>query len=65
MSDKIHDFHDGISRQLFVMYGRLKPDMAVGRAVARDLLSAEELPSGMLTEVEGKIEFFRSEIEDR
>jgi hypothetical protein len=65
LSDKIHEFHDGISRQLFVMYGQLKPDIAVGRAVARDLLAAKELPPAILTEVEGKIELFRSEMENR
>ena len=63
LSDKIHEFHDGISRQLFVLYGRLKPDMAVGRAVARDLLSIDEVPSEILTEVESKIESFRGETE--
>jgi hypothetical protein len=64
LSDKIHGFHDGVSRELYVMYERLKPEMAIARAIALGLLPRKEVPAATLSELDDKIEFFQSEMEN-
>jgi hypothetical protein len=64
LSDRIHEFHDGVSRQLHVMYEQMKPEMAVGRAVARGLVSSNEIPPGVLPEIQKHIDFFRQDLEN-
>jgi hypothetical protein len=49
LSDAIHQFHNGVARDLFVTYTRLEPRVAVAQAVARKVLRDDELP-GMLRE---------------
>ncbi len=38
LSDRIHKFHQGPARDLYVLYTRVHPDTLVARAVAYDLL---------------------------
>jgi hypothetical protein len=64
LSDRIHEFHDGVSRKLYAMYDQMKPEMAVGRAVAHGLVPSDEIPSGVLPEIQRCIEFFRQELEN-
>ena len=63
LSDKIHEFHDGAARRLYVMYERLKPNVAVGRAIALGLLSSEETPPVILAKLKDTIELFRDQTE--
>ena len=61
LSDRIHRFHDGISRDLYVLYRDLPPNQAVARAIALQWLQEEEVPSEILSALEPTIEFFRSQ----
>lgn len=54
LSDHIHQFHDGIARNLFNAYNARGIDdiYMVSRALANDLLLKEEIPSEALDIVE-------------
>ncbi len=58
LSDRIHRFHDGASRDLYVAYRDLSPAHSVARAVALQVLDQSEVPPEILTELEGAIQFF-------
>ena len=62
LSDRIHRFHDGISRDLYVLYGRLPPSHAVARAVALQVLQEAEVPSELLEALERPLHFYREQL---
>jgi hypothetical protein len=61
LSDRIHRFHDGISRDLYVLYGRLSPSSSVARAVAFKVLQEAEVPSEILAALERPLEFYAAQ----
>src|SRR5262245_259720 len=52
LNDHIHKFHNGISRELFKMYNGCNNIVVVSRALARNLLSKDEIPSEVIDIVE-------------
>jgi hypothetical protein len=58
LSDLIHKFHQGPSREIWKMYTTSDPDTAVSRAVALGLLKKEEIPKDLLDILDFKIGFF-------
>ena len=62
LSDRIHRFHDGASRDLYVLYNRLHPGQSVARAVALQLLEEKEVPSELLEALERPIHFYREQL---
>ncbi|MCW9095575.1 MAG: hypothetical protein OQJ74_07020 [Ignavibacteriaceae bacterium] len=58
LSDLIHKFHQGASREIWKMYAYSDPDTTVSRAVALSLLKKEEIPENLLDILDLKIEFF-------
>jgi hypothetical protein len=61
LSDRIHRFHDGVSRDLYVLYGRLPPSHSVARAVVLQVLEESEVPSEILEALEQPLEFYREQ----
>ena len=61
LSDRIHRFHDGVSRDLYVLYERLSPSHAVARALALQLLQESEVPSEILDSLQGPLQFYREQ----
>lgn len=61
LSDRIHRFHDGISRDLYVLYGRFSPESAVARAVALKVLQKAEIPSDILEALEQPLAFYAAQ----
>jgi hypothetical protein len=59
MSDLIHEFHDGPARDLYVIYNRLNPEMQVARALARGILTEDEVTPQLHEELSNAIEFFK------
>jgi len=51
LTDRIHRFHDGISRDLYVLYRDLPSGHSVARAVVLQLLQESEVPSEILSAV--------------
>lgn len=58
LSDLIHKFHQGPSREIWKMYTYSDPDTAVSRAVALGLLKKEDIPKNLLDILNSKIGFF-------
>lgn len=57
LSDRIHRFHDGVSRNLYVAYRDLSPFHAVARAIALQVIDRTEVPSEILGELESMVQF--------
>ena len=58
LSDLIHTFHQGASREIWKIYTYSDPDTAVSRAVASGLLKKEEISKDLLDILDSKIGFF-------
>lgn len=61
LSDRIHRFHDGASRDVSVTYRDSRPYQAVARAVAYRILERSEIPSDLLAALEPLIGYFEPE----
>jgi hypothetical protein len=59
LSDKIHEFHNGVSRELYGRYTGLEPAIAVSRAVALGILGESEVGTELLKKLEREIAVFR------
>jgi hypothetical protein len=60
LTDRIHRFHDGPNRDLFVQYTGSRPDMVVAHAVVTGLLKETEVPVEVFQVIAGAIAFYRS-----
>lgn len=61
LSDRIHRFHGGVSRDLYSLYSRLPPSHSVARALALQVLQESEVPSEILEALEGPLKFYREQ----
>jgi hypothetical protein len=59
ISDLIHEFHQGLSRDLWTTYHTLKHDALVARAIAFGVLAKESLPPEIEASLAGQIETFK------
>jgi len=58
LSDLIHKFHQGASREIWKIYTDSYLDMTVSRAVVLGLLKKEEIPEDLLDVLDSRIKFF-------
>jgi len=65
LSDLIHEFHQGPSRELFSDYTRLDPGLLVARAIARGLLKEHEVPEVLRMALGSLIAYCRESYEDQ
>lgn len=61
VSAAIHAFHDGVARDLSVLYNRIDPSSTVARAVATGLLEEDEIPPALLAKLQNALEFYRQQ----
>ena len=59
LSDRIHRFHDDVSRGLYALYNRLPPSQLVARAVALQILQEADLPAVLLEALERDVQYYR------
>ncbi len=59
LSDLIHQFHDGVARDLFVMYTGGQLGSVVAQAVARNALHENELPLDLRELLREQIAFYK------
>ncbi len=59
LSDAIHQFHDGQSRDLFNMYQGLRPEDLAARAIARELVPPEKISRDLRRALAERIEQWR------
>jgi len=55
LSDRIHRFHDGPSRELFVQYTRVPAGMMVAHAIATGLLQEAEVAAEVREAIAGLV----------
>jgi hypothetical protein len=60
LSQRIHRFHDGVSRDLYVFYRDVLPVLAVARAVALNVIQEAEIPPEILSALEPVIQLQRN-----
>jgi hypothetical protein len=58
LCDAIHQFHNGVARDLYVTYTRLEPRVAVAQAVARMILRDDEVPPVLRAALQSLITFY-------
>jgi hypothetical protein len=58
LSDAIHQFHNGVARDLYVTYTRLEPRVAVAQAVGRKILRDDEVPPTLREALQSLITFY-------
>lgn len=56
LSERIHEFHDGISRELYKRYTGLSPHVAVARAIAVGVIDESTLSSSLQEKLADEIE---------
>lgn len=59
LSDLIHQFHDGVARDLYVMYTRGQLGSVVAQAVARNVLHENDLPFDLRELLREQIAFYK------
>ena len=64
LAEAIHGFHDGPSRDLYALYGRMDPGYLVGRAVGRRILDESDLPAKILENLTNLVKFAREHADD-
>ncbi len=59
LSERIHEFHDGASRELYKRHAGLPPFVAVARAIAEGTIDESALPPELLEKLADEIEALR------
>jgi hypothetical protein len=62
LTDLIHRFHNGESRDLYKIYERGDTQIALARAIALDIIDAEEVPADLLESMRPTIDCCRGEL---
>lgn len=57
VADEIHEFHDGVARDLFRFYTRADPASAVAQALVAGIVSEGEVPADLKTALEPLVTF--------
>ncbi len=57
LNQRIHGFHQGVSRDLFATYNSGNLELQIARAVARGVVAPEEVPESVLNASEKLIRF--------
>jgi hypothetical protein len=65
LSDLIHRFHDGVARDLYSAYTNNMPDLALGSAIARGILSPDEVPPEIRKTLEGHFSFVQTPLDEQ
>ena len=61
VSEQIHQFHDGVARDLFRFYTRASPESAVAQAIVGCVIAETELPPDLLAALAPLVQFYRWE----
>jgi len=64
MSDHVHRYETGPSRDLFKHYNHTPHDLSVAYAIVTGILSSDEIPADVLDAIEGPLQFYQ-DLKDR
>ena len=59
LTERIHQFHNGTSRELYKLYEMGDTKMTLARAIALDVIDEEEIPASLRESMRQTIEYFR------
>jgi len=59
LTDQIHEFHNGVSRELYKQYTVLPPEIAVARAIVLGIASEKSIDSPLLEKLQPLIKAHR------
>ena len=62
LSDRIHRFHDGPSKDLFKFYNHVDKKVALAKALSTGVLKKDEVPYELQESMQPLIHFFRDEL---
>lgn len=62
LNDAIHEYHDGVARNIWKRYNYFKPEQIVPMAVAEGVLQESELPPQQLERFKQIIEAYRLDL---
>lgn len=62
LNEFVHQYHDGVSREIWKRYATNHLEPAVAAAVADGVLRKDELPAELLQHVAGLIEFYEVDL---
>ena len=61
LEEAVHKFHNGLAREIYNRYTDVRPEVIVPYAVAKGLVSFEDMPQEIAEEMRYKIKFFMEE----
>jgi hypothetical protein len=61
LNDLVHQFHDGVSREIWKRYATNHLEPAIASAVVAGILRKEELPPDLLKHISNLIEFYEAD----
>lgn len=61
LSDRIHAFHNGENRELYLRYTQLPPHTTVPHALAAGLLPKENIDAALLDKLQALIDFYQKQ----
>ena len=61
LSDLIHEFHDGPSREMYKYYNTVDPEMSVSRAIVLEYFSSKQIPEEVFPFISNSIEFCKKQ----
>jgi hypothetical protein len=59
LTERIHRFHNGEARRLFIFYEQGRPELTVANALVSGVLQETECPSDVRAAIGNAIEFYR------
>jgi len=64
LTDLLHQFHNGVSRDLYKIYEMGDAKIALARAIALGILGEEEVPAALRESMQPSLDFIRSELSE-
>jgi len=64
LNDAIHEYHDGVAREIWKRFSTNKPGMPLAHAVAAGFVTKESLPAEVLEHIESMVEYFQDQMRD-
>ena len=65
LDDRIDQFHQGASREIWKAYSTNHREPAIGFAVATGVIQRQELPPELLQHVAGWVQFYEADLADQ
>ena len=63
LSDFIHKFHNGVSREIYKLYNFLPEEDIVARALVLDYLTEDEVPENIIEQISPRIEIYKQKLD--